>query len=129
MVVLEKEKFPRYHIGESLIPYTYFPLERIGLIEKMKASHFTRKYSVQFVSPDGRASHPFYFFKQLKHEAADTWQVLRSEFDQMLMDNAREKGAEVSRRSQSRETIQKNGYVTGVRAVTKTASAWNSTRR
>src|ERR1019366_3005689 len=94
VVVLEREKFPRYHIGESLIPYTYFPLQRMGLIEKMKASHFTRKFSVQFVNPDGRASHPFYFFKHLKHEAADTWQVLRSEFDQLLMDNARNKAGE-----------------------------------
>src|SRR4030081_2161258 len=119
VVVLEREKFPRYHIGESLIPYTYFPLQRIGLIEKMKASHFTKKFSVQFVNPDGRASHPFYFFKHLKHEAADTWQVLRSEFDQILMDNAREKGAEVIEEITVRETIQENGYVTGVRAVDK----------
>ncbi|HTS25571.1 MAG TPA: NAD(P)/FAD-dependent oxidoreductase [Bryobacteraceae bacterium] len=119
VLVLEKEKFPRYHIGESLIPYTYFPLHRIGMIDKMKASHFTRKYSVQFVSPDGRASHPFYFFKHLKHEAADTWQVLRSEFDQLLMDNAREKGAEVLEEVTVRETISEGGYVIGVRAVNR----------
>ena len=123
VVVLEKEKFPRYHIGESLIPYTYFPLQRMGLIEKMKASHFTRKFSVQFVSPDGRASHPFYFFKHLKHEAANTWQVLRSEFDQLLMDNAREKGAEVIEEVTVRETIEENGYVTGVKAVNKAGEA------
>jgi flavin-dependent dehydrogenase len=119
VLVLEKETFPRYHIGESLIPYTYFPLERIGMIPKMKASHFTRKYSVQFVSPDGKASQPFYFFKHLKHEAANTWQVLRSEFDQLLMDNAREKGAEVREGVTVRETIQENGYCVGVRALTK----------
>ena len=118
VLTLEKEKFPRYHIGESLIPYTYFPLERMGLIERMKASHFVKKHSVQFVSSDGRASHPFYFFKQLKHEAACTWQVLRSEFDQILMDNAREKGAEVIEGITVRETIHKDGYVTGVKAVT-----------
>jgi flavin-dependent dehydrogenase len=118
VIVLEREKFPRYHIGESLIPYTYFPLERMGMIEKMKASHFVNKHSVQFVSPDGRASHPFYFFKQLKHPAAHTWQVLRSEFDQLLMENAREKGAEVIEEMTVRETIQKDGYVTGVRATT-----------
>src|SRR6476660_5158489 len=114
VVLLEKEKFPRYHIGESLIPYTYFPLERMGLIERMKTSHFVKKHSVQFVSSDGRASHPFYFFKHLKHEAACTWQVLRSEFDQILMDNAREKGAEVIEGITVRETIHKDGYVTGV---------------
>jgi flavin-dependent dehydrogenase len=118
VLVLEREKFPRYHIGESLIPYTYFPLERMGLIERMKTSHFTKKHSVQFVSSDGRASHPFYFFKQLKHDAACTWQVLRSEFDQILMENAREKGATVLEEMTVRETIQEDGYVTGVRAVT-----------
>lgn len=118
VLVLEKEKFPRYHIGESLIPYTYFPLERMGLVERMKSSHFVKKHSVQFVSSDGRASQPFYFFRQLKHEAACTWQVLRSEFDQILMDNAREKGAEVIEEVTVRETIQHDGYVTGVRAVT-----------
>lgn len=117
VVVLERETFPRYHIGESLIPYTYFPLERMGLVDRMKRSHFTKKYSVQFVSSDGRASHPFYFFKQLKHEASCTWQVLRSEFDQVLMDNAREKGAEVLEGVTVRETIQQDGYVTGVKAV------------
>lgn len=118
VLVLEREKFPRYHIGESLIPYTYFPLERMGLVEKMKSSHFVKKHSVQFVSPDGRASHPFYFFRQLKHEAACTWQVLRSEFDQVLMDNAREKGAEVLEETTVRETIHEDGFVKGVRAVT-----------
>jgi flavin-dependent dehydrogenase len=119
VLVLEREKFPRYHIGESLIPYTYFPLQRMGMIERMKNSHFPKKYSVQFVSSDGRASQPFYFFRQLKHEASCTWQVLRSEFDHILMNNAREKGAEVLEEMTVRETIQKDGRVTGVRAVTR----------
>jgi flavin-dependent dehydrogenase len=119
VVLLEKEKFPRYHIGESLLPYTYFPLQRIGLIDRMKASHFPKKYSVQFVSRDGRASQPFYFFTHLKHEAAGTWQVLRSEFDQMLLDNARAKGAVVREETMVRQMIQDNGAVTGVRAVGK----------
>src|SRR5688572_1806056 len=113
VLLLEKEKFPRYHIGESLIPYTYFPLERLGLIDRMKTSHFPKKYSVQFVSTDGRASHPFYFFQHLKHEAANTWQVLRSEFDQILLDNARAQGAEVREEITVRDTIQENGVVKG----------------
>ena len=50
---------------------------------------------MQFVAQDGRVSAPFYFHQHLQHEAAVTWQVLRSEFDQMLLDNAREKGVEV----------------------------------
>ncbi|MCL4843227.1 MAG: tryptophan 7-halogenase [Bryobacteraceae bacterium] len=117
VLVLEREKFPRYHIGESLIPYTYFPLERLGLIPVMKASHFPKKYSVQFVNPSGRVSEPFYFFQHLKHEAACTWQVLRSEFDQMLMDNARASGAEIREQTTARELLRADGRVTGVRAV------------
>src|SRR5450755_4146390 len=91
VLLIEREKFPRYHIGESLLPYGYFTLERIGVLDRMRASHFTRKYSVQFVGASGRASVPFYFSQQLEHEASTTWQVLRSEFDQLMLDNAREK--------------------------------------
>ncbi len=96
VLVLEREKFPRYHVGESLIPFTFGPLERLGMIPKMRESHFTKKYSVAFVQPDGHRSQPFYFYNRYDRETiAQTWQVLRSEFDQMLMDNAREKGAEI----------------------------------
>src|SRR5712692_11358869 len=96
VLVLEREKFPRYHIGESLLPFTFHALQRLGLIEKMRRSTFVKKYSVQFVSPNGKASQPFYFFNRYDRETiAQTWQVLRSEFDQMLMDNARAKGAVV----------------------------------
>jgi len=117
VIVLEREKFPRYHIGESLIPYTYYPLKRIGMLEQMKQSHFTKKYSVQFVSISGKQSQPFYFFQQLHSEASDTWQVLRSEFDQMMLTNARAKGAEVMEETLVKETIEQNGVVSGVTAV------------
>src|ERR1700743_1203940 len=62
VLVLEREKFPRYHIGESLRPVTYQPFKRPRLIARMKKSAFVKKYSVQFVSPSGRASLPFYFY-------------------------------------------------------------------
>jgi flavin-dependent dehydrogenase len=67
------------------------------MLDKMRASDFPRKYSVQFYSKSGRASKPFYFFENDPHECSQTWQVLRSRFDQMLVDNAAEKGAEVRR--------------------------------
>jgi len=119
VLLLEKEKFPRYHIGESLIPYTYYTLERLGMIEKMKASHFPKKYSVQFVNRNGRLSAPFYFFQQLETEASQTWQVVRGEFDQMLLNNAREKGVDVREEVAVTETIQENGQTIGVRTITK----------
>lgn len=118
VVVIEREEFPRYHIGESLLPYCYFPLEKIGMIEKMKASAFVKKYSVQFVSTEGRLSVPFYFYQQMDHEASMTWQVQRADFDRMLLDNARERGAEVRLGITARELLRDDaGAVTGVRAA------------
>ena len=120
VLVLEREKFPRYHIGESLLPFTFQPLERLGLIDRMRQSAFVKKYSVQFVSPSGRASQPFYFFDRYDRETvAQTWQVLRSEFDQMLLDNARDKGAVVKEETTVKELIKEGGRVVGVRAETK----------
>src|ERR1700727_458517 len=117
VLVIEREKFPRYHIGESLLPFTYQPLKRLGLIDRMKKSAFVKKYSVQFVSPSGRASLPFYFFNRYDRDSvAQTWQVLRSEFDQMLLDNARSKGAEVLEETTVKELIREGDRVVGVRA-------------
>lgn len=121
VLLLEREKFPRYHIGESLIPFTYFPLERLGLIPRMKQSNFVKKYSVCFVPPHGRTSQPFYFFNRYDRETvAETWQVLRSEFDQILLDNAREKGVEVHEETKVLELLRDDlGRVVGVRAEHK----------
>jgi flavin-dependent dehydrogenase len=118
VLVLEREKFPRYHIGESLIPFTYYPLRRLGLEQAMRHSAFVKKHSVQFVSPSGKASQPFYFATRYPDEVAQTWQVLRSEFDQMLMDNARARGAEVREQTTVRELIEENGRTVGLRAQT-----------
>ncbi len=95
VVVFEKAIFPRYSIGESLLPYCYFPLKRLGLIEKLKQSSFPKKYSVQFVGRSGSVSQPFYFFQHFDHDASQTWQVQRSEFDQIMVENARQKGATI----------------------------------
>ena len=95
VVLFERERFPRFHIGESLIPETYWVLKRLGMLEKMKKSRFVKKYSVQFVSASGKLSAPFYFWDNKPHECSQTWQVVRSEFDEMMLDNAREHGVEV----------------------------------
>jgi flavin-dependent dehydrogenase len=90
--LFERERFPRFHIGESLIPETYWVLKRLGMLEKMQQSHFVKKHSVQFVNASGKLSAPFYFHDNKPHECSQTWQVVRSEFDQMLLENAREHG-------------------------------------
>jgi len=93
--LFERETFPRFHIGESLIPETYWVLKDLDMLPKMQASHFVKKYSVQFVNSEGRESAPFYFWDNKPHECSQTWQVVRSEFDQMLLENAREHGVNV----------------------------------
>jgi flavin-dependent dehydrogenase len=121
VLILEREQFPRYHVGESMIPFTYGPMERLGLIPLMKQSAFQKKYSVQFVAPNGKASQPFYFFNRYdKNTVAQTWQVLRSEFDVLLLNHARSRGAEVRHEITVKELMKDDGRVVGVRAETKT---------
>jgi flavin-dependent dehydrogenase len=90
--LFERERFPRFHIGESLIPETYWVLERLGMLPKMRQSPFVKKHSVQFVNASGKLSAPFYFRDNKPHECSQTWQVVRSEFDRMMLENAREHG-------------------------------------
>lgn len=114
VLVVEREHFPRYKVGESLLPYCYFPLDRIGMIEKLKESAFVKKYSVQFASVDGRVSAPFYFFQHLDHPAAQTWQVLRSDFDSMMLDNAIERGASVMMGATARRLLMEGDRCVGL---------------
>src|SRR3954454_4016654 len=111
----EREHFPRFHIGESLIPQTYWVLQRTGMLEKMKASHFVKKYSVQFVNQRGKLSEPFYFIDHRPHESSQTWQVLRSEFDQQLLTNAREHGVDVHEGARVLEVLFEGERAVGVR--------------
>lgn len=125
VLILEREKFPRYHIGESLIPFTFQPLERLGMIPKMRQTNFVKKYSVTFVHPEGKRSQPFYFFNRYDRETvAQTWQVLRSEFDQMMLDNAREKGAEVREETTVKDFIMEGDRVAGVIATDKQGATY-----
>jgi flavin-dependent dehydrogenase len=115
VVLYERERFPRFHIGESLIPETYWVLKRLGMLEKMKRSHFVKKYSVQFVRASGEMSAPFYFWNNKPHECSQTWQVVRSEFDAMMLDNAREHGVEVHEGARVLEVLFEGDRATGVR--------------
>ena len=114
VLLLERTSTPQFKIGESLIPATYWTFKRLGMLEKLRASHFPQKYSVQFYSRTGKASNPFYFFQTNPHDSAVTWQVLRSEFDQMLLDNAKEKDVEIRRGTGVREVLFEGDTATGV---------------
>lgn len=114
VLVVEKEKFPRYHVGESLMPFCYFPLERLGLIDTLMESANPRKYCVQFVRQDGFLSQPFYFFQHFDHPSSTTWQVWRSEFDKMILDKARFNGATVMEETKAKKLIKSGDRVEGI---------------
>ena len=118
VLLLERESKPTFKIGESLIPSTYWTFKRLGMLDKLRASHFPQKYSVQFFTRTGKATNPFYFFETNPHESSVTWQVLRSEFDQMLLDNAIEKGVEVRRGVTVRQVLFDGDKATGVSTQT-----------
>ena len=113
--LFEREHFPRFHIGESMIPNTYYALERTGLLNKMKGSRFVKKYSVQFINQRGRLSEPFYFWDNKPHESSQTWQVRRSEFDQLALDHARENGVKVSEGARVIEVLFEGTRAVGIR--------------
>jgi len=117
VLIVEKEKFPRYHVGESLMPFCYFPLERLGLVDQLMDSGNPRKYCVQFVREDGLLSQPFYFFQHFDHPSSTTWQVWREEFDQMILDKARENGASVLEQTKANRLIKDGDRVTGIKAT------------
>src|SRR5262245_20492926 len=113
--LFERERFPRFHIGESLIPETYWVLARLNMLPKMQQSPFVKKYSVQFVNSSGRQSAPFYFWDNRPHECSQTWQVVRSQFDKMLLDNAREHGVDVHEATRVLEVLFEEDRAVGVR--------------
>src|SRR5579862_8467564 len=92
--VIEKEKFPRFHIGESMLPYSMQALDRLGLRDKIDA-RFQPKHGGEITTSCGSQSVKFHFKNgfRLKHHCA--YQVERAEFDKVLLDHAAKSGAEV----------------------------------
>jgi flavin-dependent dehydrogenase len=89
----------------------------------MKQSHFVKKYSVQFVSASGKLSAPFYFWDNKPHECSQTWQVARSEFDLLMLNNAREHGVDVHEGTRVLEVLFEEGRAVGVRVQHEDGSA------
>jgi len=113
-LLVEREKMPRFHVGESLMPETYWTFQRLGVLDKMRQSDFVKKVSVQFVSASGAESQPFFFKEHDPRECTQTWQVTRADFDKMLFDNAAEKGAECHDQTRMMDILREEDRVVGV---------------
>ncbi|MCA1660113.1 MAG: tryptophan 7-halogenase, partial [Verrucomicrobiaceae bacterium] len=95
VVVLERAKFPRFHIGESLLPFSMKAFARLGLHEKLLRAGFIEKFGGAMYSACSSEGVKFYFEEGFRSQTDRSYQVTRAEFDKILLDHASEKGAEV----------------------------------
>ena len=94
VIVLEREKFPRFHIGESLLPFSTQAFDRLGVREKLDRT-FLPKFGAEIVAACGTKGVKFYFKDGFRTRRDRAYQVTRSEFDKLLLEHSRENGAEV----------------------------------
>lgn len=94
VIVFEREKFPRFHIGESLLPFSTQTFDRLGVREKLDRT-FLPKYGGQIVAACGTTDAKFYFKDGFRSRRDRAYQVTRSEFDKLLLDHSRDNGAHV----------------------------------
>ncbi|MDT7847432.1 NAD(P)/FAD-dependent oxidoreductase [Streptomyces justiciae] len=113
VLVLDRERFPRYHVGESLIPGFMLPMEELGLTERMEARGFERKYGGTLVW--GNNEIPWSFNFSTGGRIPYSYHTRRADLDTMILDRARELGAYVVEEATVKETIEEDGRVVGVR--------------
>ena len=111
VVVLEREKFPRFHIGESLLPFSTQTFDRLGVREKLDRT-FLPKYGGEIVAACGTRGVKFYFKDGFRSRRDRAYQVTRSEFDKLLLDHSRENGAEVREETEVKKIAFKPDRVT-----------------
>ena len=95
VVLFEREKFPRFHIGESLLPFSMKSFTRLGLQEKFVKAGFAKKYGGEIIGACSDTGTKFYFKDGYRSQTDHAYQVTRADFDKVLLDHAAESGAEV----------------------------------
>ncbi|MFN2477156.1 MAG: NAD(P)/FAD-dependent oxidoreductase [Chthoniobacterales bacterium] len=95
VVVLERDKFPRFHIGESLLPFSMKAFRRLGVVDKFKSAGFMEKFGGAMLGSCGGDGVKFYFEDGFQSQTDRSYQVPRAQFDKILLDHAAESGAEV----------------------------------
>jgi len=118
VLLLEREKFPRFQIGESMLPYSNDIFRRIGVYDKLVAAEFFPKYGGAFVTADGKQSTVFRFNQDLAGPYQRSFQVERSRFDELLLNHSRENGVDVREET----TVTKVDLTGGSRVVVETAA-------
>src|SRR5690348_12027258 len=107
VIALEKERHPRFHIGESLLPMNLPVLERLGVLDKVHAMGVF-KAGADFEADNERGYNVFSFGRALCGSPPHSYQVWRQDFDKMLYDHARECGAD-AREGQQVVAVEQSG--------------------
>ena len=113
VTVLEREKFPRDHVGESLLPASIPVLEELGALPAVEQAGFLPKYGATMVWGSGDAPWSWYF-KETSQRYPHSYQVWRPEFDKILLDNAQSQGVTVLEGYQVTEVIFDGNDAIGV---------------
>jgi flavin-dependent dehydrogenase len=122
VIVLEREKFPRFHIGESLLPFSMKAFSRLELHEKLLRAGFLRKFGGEIFGACSERGTKFYFKDGFRSQTDHAYQVTRADFDKVLLDHSAECGAEVHEETLvSRVEFLKNAVELGVK--------WNGSSR
>src|SRR6478672_9452294 len=100
VIVFEREKFPRFHIGESLLPFSMKAFTRLGLHEKFLRAGFMKKFGGEIIGACSENGTKFYFKDGYRSQTDHAYQVTRGDFDKVLLDHARESGAHVHEQTQ-----------------------------
>ena len=95
VLLLERDRFPRFHIGESLLASVNESLEAIGAGSLVRDAGFERKWGATFITPDGASERFADFSAAVGVPQPQTWQVPRARFDELLLRHAAECGADV----------------------------------
>ena len=93
VLLVERDKMPRFHVGESLMPECYWIFDRLGIVHEMDRIGFSRKHGVQFVTASDKESKPFIFSEHDDRPSAESWHVQRDQLDKLLYDTAYNRGA------------------------------------
>jgi flavin-dependent dehydrogenase len=107
MLVLEKQKFPRFSIGESLIPRCMDNFEEAGLLEVLMKQGFQKKFGARFIRNEQTAE--FNFSKKFGYGWDWTWQVPRAEFDNVLADEISNRGVDIKFETEVLSVERKDG--------------------
>lgn len=121
VLVLERERFPRYHIGESLIPGFMRAMDELGLLERLEAREFEKKNGGTLVWGAQKLPWGFSFIDGGKYKYS--YHVRRADLDAMILDRARELGVTVLEEATVRETIEEDGRVVGLRYTLRGSDA------